>query len=159
MAEAEEEGGAAGPPQSERKAAASMSEEEVERAVAAFTLFDPDRSGLRLCNLGAALREYLRGEGGTVPEAEVFEMMCSANCSEDSNKMPFAEFLRLIFERRERLANPVSLDDLAMAFVACGGDPSDPESFVSRDRLVSLIKTDFSLAIDIEKVGVRGVNR
>ncbi len=36
------------------------------------------------------------------------------------------------------------------AFVACGGDPEDEESYIDRDKLVQLVKTDFGLSIDIE---------
>ena len=36
------------------------------------------------------------------------------------------------------------------AFVACGGDPEDEESFINKDMLVQLIKADFGLSIDIE---------
>ena len=81
-------------------------------------------------------------------------MMCTAETAEDGagSALPFSEFLRLLSERRQRLAEPVSHDDLAMAFLACGGDPTDPDSFVSRDKLVQLIKKDFALAINIEKM-------
>lgn len=34
--------------------------------------------------------------------------------------------------------------------MACGGDPEDEESYIDKDMLIQLIKTDFGLSIDIE---------
>ena len=39
-----------------------------------------------------------------------------------------------------------------MAFIACGGDPTDEESFIKRELLVGLIKDQFGLAINIEQM-------
>ena len=78
--------------------------------------------------------------------------MCSVEASDATNTLNFDEFIRLVAERRQRLAEPVSQDDLAMAFTACGGDPNDEESFVKREMLVALIKGQFGLAIDIERM-------
>ena len=124
----------------------TLSEDDVARAIAAFAARDPERRGIRLCDLGTCMRAM----GEEVSEAEIFDLMCLAEvASEETNTLPFGEFLRLVTDRRQRLAEPVSEADLAMAFIACGGDPEDPESFVKKEKLVALVKGDFGLSIDI----------
>lgn len=91
-----------------------LSEEDVARAVAAFTAHDPERRGIRPCDLGPVFRAM--GEG--VTDTEVFEMMCEANVtSEEAGTLPFDEVLRLLLERRQRIAAGVSASDLAMVRV------------------------------------------
>jgi Ca2+-binding EF-hand superfamily protein len=88
-----------------------LSEEEVARALAAFSAHDPERRGIRPCDLGPVFRAM----GEAVTETEVFDMMCDANVtSEAANTLPFDEVLRLLKERRQRLAAGVSPADLAM---------------------------------------------
>ncbi len=129
-----------------------LTEEEVNRAFASFSAFDHGQSGVRLADLKGVLAHM----GCAVAEADVFEMCLEAECEEAAGGggglVPLREFMRLLAKRKEKLLHPVSEEDLAMAFSACGGDPTDEESFVSRDILVGLIKDSFGLSIDIEKM-------
>jgi len=63
----------------------------------------------------------------------------------------FGEFLHVIEAQKEKANHFSKETDMIDAFVACGGN-ADKSGHVKREMLVKIIKDDFGLHIDIEKL-------
>lgn len=68
-----------------------------------------------------------------------------------SGAIDFSEFLNVIKLQKERAAQFDNETDMLDAYIACGGKP-DKSGHVERATLVKIIKTDFGLTIDIERL-------
>jgi calmodulin len=83
-------------------------------------------------------------------EEELFQMISEVD-ENASGTIDFGEFLKVIEKQKERAAKYDDESDMVDAFVACGGNP-DKTGHVQRDTLVKIIKEDFGLSIDLEKL-------
>jgi Ca2+-binding EF-hand superfamily protein len=96
------------------------------------------------------LRNVLEEMGQTPTEAEVFSMIIDAE-EDASGSINFAEFLHIIEQQKIRQLGQDKQNDMIDAFVACGGD-EDLGGCVRKETLISIIKDEFSLPIDIERL-------
>lgn len=124
-----------------------LTQQEIDGCREAFLAFDKDRSGT-IDTWG--LKQVLEAMGQKVTEAEVFQMVNEVD-ENMSGSVGFGEFLRIIEIRKERAENFDDESDLIDAYVACGGNP-DKSGNVRRETLVKIIKHDFGLPIDIERL-------
>ena len=69
---------------------------------------------------------------------------------ENCGGISFATFKQIIVEKREN-ERGTSEEDLLDAFVAMGGEP-DGDGAINAEKLISTIKTEFEMTIDIEKL-------
>lgn len=124
-----------------------LTQQEIDGCREAFLAFDKDRSGT-IDTWG--LKQVLEAMGQKVTESEVFQMVNEVD-ENMSGSVGFGEFLRIIEIRKERAENFDDESDLVDAYVACGGNP-DKSGNVRRETLVKIIKHDFGLPIDIERL-------
>lgn len=68
-----------------------------------------------------------------------------------SGSIDFTEFLKVIENQKLRASSHGDESDTLDAFIACGG-AADKSGHVSRETLIKIIKHDFGLTIDIEKL-------
>lgn len=82
--------------------------------------------------------------------------MISSVDTNDDHSINFTEFLEVIARQKE-LAETNEDSDVMDAWVAVGGDRpleggGKPKGIVDTDKLVKIVKHDFGLTIDIEKL-------
>lgn len=124
-----------------------LTQEEIDSCRDAFLQYDKDRSG----SIDQwELKEVLEAMGQSPTDEELFQMINDVD-DNASGSIDFAEFLKVVEKQKARLASYDSESDILDAFVACGGSP-DKSGHVNRDTLVKIIKHDFSLTIDIERL-------
>lgn len=124
-----------------------LTQQEIDGCREAFLAFDKERSG----TIGIwGLKQVLEAMGQKVTEAEVFQMVNEVD-ENMSGQIGFAEFLKIIEIRKEKAENLDDESDMIDAFVACGGN-ADKSGNVRRETLVKIIKHDFGLPIDIERL-------
>ena len=92
----------------------------------------------------------LEAMGQSPTEAEVFGMIIEAE-EDASGSINFAEFLALIEQQKIRQLGADKQNDMIDAYVACGGD-EDLGGCVRKETLIEIIKEEFGLPIDIEKL-------
>ena len=95
------------------------------------------------------LKDALERVGEKVTEDETFRMISIAD-PENSGRLQFSDFKSLVLQKREDERGS-SEEDLLDAFVAMGGQP-DGEGSIDADKLISTIKKEFEMTIDIEKL-------
>ena len=83
-------------------------------------------------------------------EEELFQMISEVD-ENMSGTIDFCEFLKVIEKQKERASKFDDEGDMVDAFVACGGN-ADRTGIVLREKLVKIIRDDFGLIIDIEKL-------
>jgi Ca2+-binding EF-hand superfamily protein len=128
-----------------------LTQEEIDACREAFLAFDKDHSGtIDHWELKCVLE--LMGQKPT--EEEIFSMISEVD-DNASNSIDFGEFLQVVATQKA-LSESGPDKDVVEAWVAVGGDKpedgSDPECFVDTNKLVKIIKQDFGLPIDIEKL-------
>ena len=96
------------------------------------------------------LRNVLEAMGQQPTEAEVFSMIIAAD-EDSTGSINFAEFLSIIEHQKLRKNGSDKQNDMIDAFVACGGD-EDLGGCVRKETLINIIKDEFGLPIDIEKL-------
>lgn len=124
-----------------------LTQQEIDGCREAFLAFDKERSGT-IDTWG--LKQVLEAMGQKVSEAEVFQMMNEVD-ENMTGVIDFAEFLKVIELRKERTENFDDESDMIDAFIACGGNP-DKSGNVRKETLIQIIKHDFGLPIDIERL-------
>jgi calmodulin len=93
--------------------------------------------------------------GQNPTDEEIFQMISEVD-DNGSNSIEFSEFLQVIAKQKEKIENSEE-SDILDAWVAVGGDrPHDigeePTGIVDTNKLVKIVKNDFGLTIDIEKL-------
>merc|ERR1712037_819741 len=84
-----------------------------------------------------------------VTDADVFQMISEVD-EDNSGSIEFQEFLRVMENQKIAESNGDGEEILA-AYVACGGN-ADKTGHVDRDVISRIIKVDFGLEIDINKM-------
>lgn len=124
-----------------------LTQDEIDACRDSFVHFDKDGSGTID---KYELAKVLEAMGQNPSEEELFQMISEVD-QDHSGEIDFVEFLQVIASQKERAAEYDDESDFIDAFVACGGEP-DKSGHVARTVLVSLIKKDFGLPIDINKM-------
>ncbi|OQR93078.1 dynein 18 kDa light chain [Achlya hypogyna] len=124
-----------------------LTQEEIDACRESFVHFDKDGSGTID---KYELAKVLEAMGQRPTEEELFQMISEVD-EDHSGEIEFAEFLQVIEQQKLRAMEYDDESDFVDAFVACGGGPGK-EGHVERRVLVQLIKKDFGLPIDIDKM-------
>eukprot|EP01138_Halocafeteria_seosinensis_P009262 gb/GECG01009465.1/.p1 GENE.gb/GECG01009465.1/~~gb/GECG01009465.1/.p1 ORF type:complete len:149 (+),score=34.71 gb/GECG01009465.1/:1-447(+) len=124
-----------------------LTQDEIDGCRDAFLAYDKDRNG---CIEVWELKEVLEAMGQKPTEEELFQMISEVD-ENASGTIDFGEFLKVIEKQKERAETFDDESDMVDAFVACGGN-ADKTGHVKRETLVKIIKEDFGLTIDIEKL-------
>ncbi|TYZ57156.1 hypothetical protein PybrP1_004151 [[Pythium] brassicae (nom. inval.)] len=128
-------------------AAMILTQEEIDACRESFVHFDRDGSGTID---KYELAKVLEAMGQKPTDEELFQMIAEVD-NDNSGEIEFAEFLKVIEAQKLRAAQFDDESDFIDAFVACGGAP-DKSGHVERRMLVQLIKKDFGLPIDIDRM-------
>ncbi|EQC41667.1 hypothetical protein SDRG_01625 [Saprolegnia diclina VS20] len=124
-----------------------LTQEEIDACRESFVHFDRDGSGTID---KYELAKVLEAMGQRPTEEELFQMISEVD-EDHSGEIEFSEFLQVIEQQKLRALEYDDESDFVDAFVACGGGP-DKQGHVERRVLVQLIKKDFGLPIDIDKM-------
>ncbi|DAZ93798.1 TPA: hypothetical protein N0F65_009920 [Lagenidium giganteum] len=124
-----------------------LTQEEIDACRESFVHFDKDGSGTID---KYELAKVLEAMGQKPTDEELFQMIAEVD-NDHSGEIEFAEFLKVIEAQKIRAAQYDDESDFIDAFVACGGNP-DKSGHVERKMLVQLIKKDFGLPIDIDRM-------
>ena len=124
----------------------ALTKEEEAKCWEAFSAFDKDSSGYIDAN---ELRIVLEMMGQKTTEEEIFRMIAEAD-AENTGRITYPQFKRVIAEQKKNqsLSNE---EDTLDAFVSMGGQP-DGEGFIDAQKLIRIIKNEFEMTIDIEKL-------
>jgi Ca2+-binding EF-hand superfamily protein len=124
-----------------------LNAEEIEACRDAFLQFDADHSG----TIDVwELKEVLVAMGQNPTEDEIINMISEVD-DNDSNSIDFSEFLQVIARQKLESADLSKERDIVDAWTAVGGG-ADGEGIVNGTMLIKIIKNDFGLNIDIEKL-------
>ena len=124
----------------------TLTKEEESKCWEAFSAFDKDSSGFIDAN---ELRIVLEMMGQKTTEEEIFRMIAEAD-AENTGKITYSQFKRVIAEQKKNqsLSNE---EDTLDAFVSMGGE-ADGGGFIDANKLIRIIKDEFEMTIDIEKL-------
>ena len=123
-----------------------LTTEEEAKCWEAFSAFDKDSSGKIDAN---ELRIVLEMMGQKTTEEEIFRMIAEAD-AENTGEISYAQFKHVISEQKKN-QSATNDEDTIDAYVAMGGLP-DKEGYIDAQRLIRIIKEDFGMTIDIEKL-------
>ena len=87
--------------------------------------------------------------GQKTTEEEIFRMIAEAD-SENTGQINFEQFKKVISEQKKN-QSLTNEEDTLDAFVAMGGQPNG-EGSIDAEKLIQIIKYDFEMTIDIEKL-------
>lgn len=124
-----------------------LAQEEIDACRDSFIHFDKDGSGTID---KYELAKVLEAMGQSPSEEELFQIISKVD-QDNSGEIDFVEFLQVIENQKVMAAMGDNESDLIDAFVACGGH-LDKSGHVERKVLVQLIKKDFGLPIDIDRM-------
>ena len=123
-----------------------LTEQEIDEARIAFLKFDADQSG----SIDQfELKKVLEHMNVKVSDSDVFQMISEVD-EDNSGAIEFQEFLN-VMENKKRAESIGDGAEILAAYVACGGNP-DKTGHVDRRTITRIIKDDFGLDIDIEKL-------
>ena len=130
----------------------ALSQEEIDSCRDAFLAFDKDGSGTID---HWELKMVLEAMGQKPSEEEIFQMIAEVD-NNASNSIDFSEFLQVMISQKKKASDGES-SDIIDAWVAVGGtrpkaEGEEPSGFVDNNKLIKIIKEDFGLPIDIEKL-------
>ena len=123
-----------------------LSKEEEAKCWEAFSAFDKDSSGEIDAN---ELRIVLEMMGQKTTEEEIFRMIAEAD-AENTGLIKYDQFKKVIAEQK-KTQSLTNEEDTLDAFVALGGQP-DKGGEIDAKKLIQIIKYDFEMTIDIEKL-------
>ena len=123
-----------------------LTKEEEAKCFEAFSAFDKDSSGKIDAN---ELRIVLEMMGQKTTEEEIFRMIAEAD-AENTGEISYPQFKHVIAEQKKNQSQSNEEDTLD-AFVAMGGQ-DDGDGFIDADKLIRIIKEEFEMTIDIEKL-------
>ena len=122
-----------------------MVKEIEEKLWHAFNAFDKDGFGYIS---SSEVKFVLEMVDIKLTDAEMFKMISEID-PENSGQIPFSSFKPIIVERELSRIKGSDEEELLDAFVAMGGD-QDGEGCVNAEKLISTIKNEFQMTIDIE---------
>ena len=123
-----------------------LTKEEDAKCFEAFSAFDKDSSGKIDAN---ELRIVLEMMGQKTTEEEIFRMIAEAD-AENTGEISYAQFRHVIAEQKKN-QSASNEEDTLDAFVAMGGQ-EDGEGSIDAQKLINIIKNEFEMTIDIEKL-------
>jgi Ca2+-binding EF-hand superfamily protein len=123
-----------------------LTKEEEAKCWEAFSAFDKDSSGKIDAN---ELRIVLEMMGQKTTEEEIFRMIAEAD-AENTGEISYAQFKHVIAEQKKN-QSATNEEDTLDAFVAMGGE-SDGDGSIDAAKLIRIIKEEFEMTIDIEKL-------
>ena len=123
-----------------------LTKEEEAKCWEAFSAFDKDSSGKIDAN---ELRIVLEMMGQKTTEEEIFRMIAEAD-AENTGEISYAQFKHVISEQKKN-QSASNDEDTIDAYVAMGGLP-DKEGFIDAAKLINIIKNEFEMTIDIDKL-------
>ena len=123
-----------------------LSKEEDAKCYEAFSAFDKDSSGKIDAN---ELRIVLEMMGQKTTEEEIFRMIAEAD-AESTGEISYSQFRHVIAEQKKN-QSASNEEDTLDAFVAMGG-MEDGDGSIDAQRLIDIIKNQFEMTIDIEKL-------
>ena len=123
-----------------------LTKEEDAKCFEAFSAFDKDSSGKIDAN---ELRIVLEMMGQKTTEEEIFRMIAEAD-AENTGEISYAQFRHVIAEQKKN-QSASNEEDTLDAFVAMGGQ-EDGEGSIDAQKLINIIKNEFEMPIDIEKL-------
>lgn len=112
----------------------------------AFMAYDYDQNGSISTH---DIRFALDRLGESISDNDTFRLISRAD-PENIGSIQFNDFKLFVQEKREA-EKGTSEDDLLDAFVAMGGQP-DGDGSIDADKLITTIKRDFEMTIDIENL-------
>mmetsp|Transcript_17025 Transcript_17025/g.20045 ORF Transcript_17025/g.20045 Transcript_17025/m.20045 type:complete len:158 (+) Transcript_17025:73-546(+) len=124
-----------------------LSEEELEALTLAFHMYDLDGSGAIDTY---ELKKALESMGQNPSDQDVLELMAAMD-EDNSGTISFIEFMNMVKFQKQLALDRDDDADMLMAFVALGGG-KDMSGHVERKKLVSTVKYDFGLPINIEEM-------
>ena len=132
--------------QEEEEDDAGLTDQEKARCFRAFKAFDKDGNGFLEAK---ELRIVLRTLGQQTTEDEIYRMLAFAD-PEETGKMTYRQF-EFVIDQMKRQQREQNDDDALGAYIALGGD-EDGGGNINADELIRIIKKDFEMTIDIEKL-------
>ena len=123
-----------------------LTKEEDAKCFEAFSAFDKDSSGKIDAN---ELRIVLEMMGQKTTEEEIFRMIAEAD-AENTGEISYSQFRHVIAEQKKN-QSASNEEDTLDAFVAMGGQ-EDGEGSIDAQKLIDIIKNEFEMTIDIEKL-------
>ena len=123
-----------------------LTDEEKVRCLKAFRSFDRDGSGWIDAK---ELQIVLRTLGQNTTEDEIYRMLAFAD-PEFTGRMTSQQFEHLMDQMKREQREHNDADALG-AYIALGGD-EDGGGCINADELIRIIKKDFEMTIDIEKL-------
>ena len=123
-----------------------LTKEEDAKCFEAFSAFDKDSSGKIDAN---ELRIVLEMMGQKTTEEEIFRMIAEAD-AESTGEISYTQFRHVISEQKKN-QSASNEEDTLDAFVAMGGQ-EDGDGSIDAQRLIRIIKEEFEMTIDIEKL-------
>ena len=123
-----------------------LTKEEEAKCWEAFSAFDKDSSGEIDAN---ELRIVLEMMGQKTTEEEIFRMISEAD-AENTGLIKYEQFKKVIADQK-KTQSLTNEEDTLDAFVSLGGQPNG-EGSIDAKKLIRIIKYDFEMTIDIEKL-------
>ena len=112
-----------------------------------FMAFDKEGSGVIT---SAELKPFLELVGVKYTESEMYKMLSEID-AENSGHIMYSDLKPIILEKEMLRIKGSDTEELLDAFVAMGGE-EDGEGCVDAKKLISTIKEEFQMTIDIEKL-------
>mmetsp|Transcript_14653 Transcript_14653/g.16835 ORF Transcript_14653/g.16835 Transcript_14653/m.16835 type:complete len:156 (-) Transcript_14653:240-707(-) len=123
-----------------------LTENEIDNSSKVFAEFDTNESG---AIDKEELKSALEKMGQNLTDEEVIRMIDEIDES-NTGEIQFKDFLKIIAYHKD-LQKSNDEDDTLMAFLAMGGGPGK-EGKVDAKVLIQVIKEEFNMTIDIEKL-------
>ena len=123
-----------------------ITREDEKKIEEVFNAFDKDGSN---SIEPEELRMVLEIMGEDIPEHKIYHMMAEAGAA-DTGQINYEQFKAVILRQKtnQSLSNE---EDTLDAFVSLEGNP-DTSGHVDAKKLIKIIKEDFEMTIDIEKL-------
>merc|ERR1711964_30178 len=124
----------------------ALTQEEIEKCKEAFNAFDKDNTGMIK---QFELKIILDAMGQKTSDQELFRIIHEID--NDGTGIEFGDFLKIIENQKKKGDEEEDDGDTLDAFVALGGNP-DRSGCVDASMLIRIIKEEFQMTIDIEKL-------
>ena len=124
----------------------TLTKDEESKCTQAFHAFDKDNTGFLTA---PELKTALEMMGQKATEEEVYRMINAAD-EKNSGRVNLEQFKKVICDHKYNQV-ATNEEDTLDAFISLGGD-NDGGGSIDASKLISIIKKDFEMTIDIEKL-------
>merc|ERR1711964_802429 len=124
----------------------ALTQVEIEKCKEAFNAFDKDNTGMIK---QFELKMILDALGQKTSDQELFKIIHELD--NDTTGIEFGDFLRIIENQKKKGDEEEDDGDTLDAYIALGGNP-DGSGHINADHLIKIIKDEFQMTIDIEKL-------